>query len=280
MPMYISCVSTSDGYTNTSQSDIVYATGGTPTSYVPSTMNEKEILFFTDQEDINIRIQATSGALDEFFQANMQNNMSRCLSTQECSLTVMPKYLDTISQDAIAQETTGNIAEQINSLPKPSTWFSTKVYTSDSVSGTVELNLNQKFLGLKYYVFDIYNTNTATNSYEIGRLCFTYNWEFRNLDNRALVTTISIVPKTDEETKKRVAAKRLSYPMGKILKSHPGGKPMTKLARLVADVRLRQSDTPLSDPNKRQKLDEKVLPPGPPVLARSSIHRMPFGLGN
>lgn len=233
MPVYLTTNAGDNTAPNTSVSDSVIPNGNSSAAFIPSTMNEKEIFFFTDDEDIRVRVQGTAGALDEIWQAMLQNNCTRTKSTQPARLRISPKFLDTISQDAIAQETTGAISQEINSLPKPSTWFSTKVFASDATSGTVQLNLNQKYLGMKYYVYDPYNTGITTSSYAIGMLRFTYHWAFKDLDNRALVTTVTLSDPTQLSLSQQAQARRLLNPHGTIPVRHPGSRPFTKLARLV-----------------------------------------------
>lgn len=230
--------------------------GGTQTSEggPPSYMNEKEIVMISDNEDIAIRVQATTGALDEFYQACLQNNRVRCKSTESCTLRIIPKYLDSISQDAVSANAGTDVV--ISSLPKKTEWMSTKVFTSDSETGTVAMNLNQEYLGVKIYVYDPYNIAYGSNTFHIGKLQYTYHWSFKDWDNRALVTILTLNNLETEEQKQRRKIQLLKHPGGNVYQVRD--KSNFKFTNLV---------------NKKRKM----LDPTPESIPTSTSHHTPTG---
>lgn len=201
------------------------------TQYTPSYMNLKEFVMFRDDEDITTRDGATPGALDEFFQAKLQDGMVTCLSTGTTTLWIRPKYLDAISPDAISNafpSPTTSIGTGAT-LPKEVEWMSTKVFEGADIGpppvGTSPaLNLFQEFLGMKWYLYDPYNTNVSTYTYYVGKLCFTYYWSFKDLDNRPLLTTVTMDSLMSEDQLAKRALLKMKHPAGHFYKRHPGSQ--------------------------------------------------------
>lgn len=148
-----------------------------------------EMLWLPDREDIVVR-----GNFDEFFQARIQNGVVRFKSTSRATIDIMPSVIRPVAvQDAgiTAEFVLGDVA-QLSNAPSPSPWLSTKTNSSATASPVYALNMAQQYYGVKMYSFNPYFSDTASYTYNIGTIGFTYHWSFADFDNRAIITTIDL----------------------------------------------------------------------------------------
>lgn len=228
------------------------------TAYFPSIPNVKEFIMMIDDEDV---IQRPNNVV-EYFQARMQaQSVGTIFHSQECVVT--PKYLDSISQDAIATGTDNTAATDVTdtALPKVTEWMSTKVTVAGGA--TIALNLVQRYNALKWYIYDPYNQNTSPNTYAIGRISFHYYWCFKDLDYRPIVTAVTLPDLSDEETRKKRKLHALTHPLGQIQFSQDTTQFVTPLRKAYID-NPDMADVALSKP--LPDVDPRV--PGPPPLLR------------
>lgn len=212
----------------------------------------------SDNEDIAIRVQGTTGAIDEFYQATLQNNCARCKSTSSCAIVITPKYLDSISQDGITVETGSDTV--VSTLPKKTEWMATKVFTSDSESGTVAMNLNQEYLGFKSYIYDPYNTNVTSETYPIGKFQFTYSWSFKDADNRALITILTLNNLSQAEQVQKRKLELLKHPGGWVYETR--NKCPFKFTQAINNKRkllMPESDQPKNIPSTQSDRQTPIL---------------------
>nr|QTE03522.1 MAG: hypothetical protein [Muscicapa latirostris CRESS-DNA-virus sp.] len=226
-------------------------------SFVPSFMNNKEIFMISDYEDIITRAGVTAGAIDELYQARLQNGLRRCHQTQTCEIEILPHYTDVIQGVATENEPASN---PISVLPKPTEWFTTKVVNTGA-GNTVVLNLLQEFFGFKWWVYDPYNTSQFNTTFNIGKFEATYFWTFRFLDNRALVSLVTITEPNEERAKKR-RLELLKHPGGQVMSAHQHRGSLQKtqlstLAKVVARERLLESAPPAVDPRQTTPLSRQ-----------------------
>lgn len=279
IPIYFSNANIGDGYNAAQQitpDTAAYYNQNSSTQVVsvPTYMNSKEIFMIHDNEDIITRAGNTAGALDELFQARLQDGLRRCHSTESCELTLLPHYTDVIEAAATEEDVT---PAPSGLLPKPTEWMTTKVFNTGT--SAITLNLTQEFFGFKWWIYDPYSVSTNTHAYNIGKFEATYFWTFRYLDNRALVTLLTLTEPNEERAKKR-RLEQLMHPGGRLMSvyQHRGAKAQTKLARAAQQLRL-TADPPQPAPTSSGPAVHSSQVPHKPLTPQSSTPAQLFRRG-
>lgn len=172
---------------------VVDATDGTPigdyiynsgTSTITETASRNvrgavSIVIVPEHDDNIVR-----NNLDEFYRTRNLPHAKNCLSTERCEINIMPT-VQTSAQDTLDDETDPDNT----SMPRMRPWLATKINTA---GGTVSFNELVVHHGFKLYAYNPYlNVNTVTRT--LGTIGIKLRWEFRYLDNRALINPFTLL---------------------------------------------------------------------------------------
>lgn len=251
------------------------------------------ITMLQDSEDL-----VTRSNLDEYYQVRAHPRARNFSASDTTELNFAPTVLELASYNVVGQnQNSGQIQATVNTNVKGDTnswsntnaeptqvpWQSTKV-ASALVTSQPSMNMQQQMFGLKWYIYTPFNRALKQiASEEIGILSYSYSFEFKDQDTRALTSYVTMEDDIAKRTqitmlRKLKGDKALLYP-------HRSTSSFVTPAGLTAMALAEQTGEPtsLTSTNKRARpnLTDGQTPPEtssqqtPPVqTARTPLARL------
>lgn len=208
---------------------------------------DTQIVFVPEHDDTIVR-----NNLDEFYQAKMLPQSQSFLSTERGQLFVRATTLEATDADG-----TSPVDDQTGLWvsPKPSQWLSTKY---ENTLGNSLQNADIPFFGFKMYLYNPYFAQFTPVASPIqytsllGTLAIQCYWQFRNLDNRALLTPTVLTSLMSGEPTLAAETSLLVNPFVNRVAT-------STLVSLPDDVMEENGDPVEKPPLKRQRVDDPIL---------------------
>lgn len=223
------------------------------------------ITFLADAEDLVMR-----ASFDEYYQVRKHPQAVSFDFHKQFEYSIVPQVLDVLldSYQAVPQDdqrnqptTQMNVFGSTNSAllgaetPMPMPWIATRVATANA-AGTIKLNMSQQLNGLKMYFYTPFN-QTTTGPYMItfGHISWTYDYEFKDLETRAILGAITLNEEEEKQMKELALLRKLRGE--KVLKqSHRRKLELTPMGQTSATILASMGESQQGQKRQRPTVEE------------------------